>query len=270
MRSRNRIFVRAEAVLRVQQRLEEESYPRLQMTLIVALTSAFGLLSSFLLLRLGIDAMALRYPLALALAYVVFLLLIWLWLRTNAEDYKEDYSEGYVDVPDFPDALPSGASGTSGVPLRPIGDVNFGGGGATSGSFDVRTSPKAKPADAVSDAGGSSGSDADANEIVILLIVIALAIGLAFASFYLIYIAPTLLAEVLVDGTLSYALYRQIRGEDPAHWLITSVRRTFLPFLVIAIFLAIVGATLSAYAPGARSIGEVIHRTFATKPHNDG
>jgi hypothetical protein len=101
---------------------------------------------------------------------------------------------------------------------------------------------------------------ADADELAIPLLAVFLAVGLALASFYVIYIAPALLAEVLVDGALSYALYRYIRGDDPAHWLATAVRRTILPFLATAVFLAIVGATMSAYAPGARSIGEVVHR----------
>lgn len=256
MLPRHRVFVRAEAVLRAQRRLEEESYPRLQMTLIAALTGAFGLLSSFILLRLGVDEMALRYPLALALAYVMFLFLIWLWLRTNAEDY--------VEVPDFSNALPSGGGGTPGVPLRTGGGGDFGGGGA-SGSFDGPTPLTAESADPVRAVGESIGSAADADELAIPLIAIVLAIGLAFASFYVIYIAPALLAEVLVDGALSYALYRYIRGDDPAHWLITSVRRTFLPFLATAVFLAVIGAAMSAYAPGARSIGEVVHRAPTTK-----
>ncbi|TCO96867.1 hypothetical protein EV684_1284 [Rubrivivax gelatinosus] len=46
------------------------------MALLVALTGGFGLLASFTLLRLGLDSMALRYPLALAFAYLFFLFLI--------------------------------------------------------------------------------------------------------------------------------------------------------------------------------------------------
>ena len=105
----------------------------------------------------------------------------------------------------------------------------------------------------------------DADEFAIPLMAIVLAFGLALASFYVIYIAPTLLAEVLVDGTLSFALYRYIRGDDPAHWLVTAIRRSFLPFLATAVFLAIMGAAMAAYAPGAKSIGEVVHRAATTK-----
>lgn len=256
MPPRQRIFFRSQVVSRVQQKLEKESYPRLQMTLIAALTGAFGLLSSYILLLQGVDGMALRYPLALVLAYAMFLFLIWLWLRTNADDY--------TDIPDFPDALPSGGGGTPGLPLRSGRGGDFGGGGA-SGSFHESAYLAAESASPIRGVGESAASVAEADELAIPLLAVVLALGLALASFYVIYIAPALLAEVLVDGALSFALYRYMRGEDPAHWLATAVRRTILPFLATAVFLAIIGAAMSAYAPGARSIGEVIHRVSAAK-----
>lgn len=257
MPPRYRVFVRAEAVVRAQRKLERESYPRLQMTLITALTGAFGLLSSFFLLHHGVEGMALRYPLALAFAYVMFLFLIWLWLRTNAQDY--------VDAPDVSNLSPSGGgSGPSGVPMRTGGGGDFAGGGA-GGSFDEPVSLHAESASPLRGIGDHIGAAAEADEFAIPLLAIVLAAGLALASFYVIYMAPVLFAEVLVDGALSYALYRYLRGDDPEHWLVTAVRRTILPFLATAVFLALVGAAMSAYAPGARSIGEVVHHTAASK-----
>lgn len=247
-----KIFVRSQVVARVQRRLEEKSYPRLQMTLIAALTGAFGLLSSFLLLRQGVESMMLRYPLALVLAYAMFLFLIWLWMRTNASDY--------IDAPDLPSSFPSFGDGST-MPLR-SGD--FGGGGA-SGSFDGPTffaSEAVPPASSISK---PISAVAEAEDLAIPLIAVGLALGLALASFYVIYIAPMLLAEVLVDGALSFALYRYIRGNDPAHWLPTAIRRTMLPFLATGVFLVAMGAAMSAYAPGARSIGEVVHGPSNTR-----
>lgn len=63
---------RTQVVGLLQRHLEADSYPRLQMGLIVALTGGVGLLCSFVLLRLGMSTMALRYPLALLGAYVFF------------------------------------------------------------------------------------------------------------------------------------------------------------------------------------------------------
>jgi hypothetical protein len=244
-------FTRSHAILHVQRRLEEESFPRIQMTLIVALTGATGLLASFLLLRLGVDSMVVRYPLALAFAYLVFLFLLWLWLRTKPQDY--------LDVPDISN-LPGRGSGDISMPFRG-GGGEFGGGGA-SGSFDGPADLNAgvsAPSSSLSDA---AGSIVDADEIAIPIVAVALAIGLAVACLYVIYIAPILFAELLVDGALSYALYRHLRAKDSSsHWLATACRRTVLPFGATAIFLAIVGAAMSAYAPGARSVGEVVHHT---------
>ena len=64
---------RTQVVGLLRQKLEADSYPRMQMGLIVALTGGMGLLCSFVLLRLGMHAMALRYPLALLGAYLFFL-----------------------------------------------------------------------------------------------------------------------------------------------------------------------------------------------------
>lgn len=86
-------FTRSHAILRLKRRLEQDSFPRIQMSLIVGVTGAAGLLFSFLMLDAGVTSMALRYPLALLMAYGVFLVLLWFWLRTQAEDY--------VDIPEL-------------------------------------------------------------------------------------------------------------------------------------------------------------------------
>ena len=260
MPPRHRIFVRSHAIQQAQRKLEAESYPRLQMTLIATLTGAFGLLSSFLLLRQGVESMAILYPTAVLSAYVMFLFLIWLWLRTNRDDY--------VDVPDFSSPSSSGSGCGSGAevvaPIRSGGGGDFGGGGA-SARFDGVGSPVDDCPSLGSDIGDEVGAIAEADELAIPLLAVVMAVGLAFASLYVIYIAPALLAEVLVDGALSYALYRYVRGEDSEHWLPTAMRRTVLPFIATAIFLAAAGAGMAVYAPGARSIGEVV-RSGASTP----
>ena len=79
------------------------------------------------------------------------------------------------------------------------------------------------------------------------------------ASLYVVYLAPTLFAELLVDGVLSYTLYRHLHKVETHFWLSTAFKRTIIPFLLTAVFLALVGAAMAYYAPGAKSIGEVIH-----------
>jgi hypothetical protein len=234
---------RARAIRLMTERLSRDSFPRLQMALIVALTGGFGLLASFVLLQLGLGAMALRYPIALCCAYGFFLFLVWLWLRTNAADH--------LDLLDFADALPPLTGRAPG--LQSGGGGDFGGGGA-SAAFDGPSADGA-PMGRLGDAASAA---AEGEELAVPLLAIALAIGLALASLYVVYIAPVLFAEVLVDGALSYALFRHLRGQDPAHWLSSTVRRTVLPFAGTAVFVALVGAAMAAYAPGAQSIGQVL------------
>ena len=238
---------RDRAIQRVKEHLVRESFPRVQMALIVALTGGFGLLASFGMLRFGMDSMAIRYPLALTFAYLFFLFLIWLWLRTNAEDY--------LDVPDLPDLVPRPDLSASAQDFKSAGGGDFGGGGATGSFDDPAAEATSSPMRTVED---SAGSVVEADELAIPLVAIALAIGIALASLYVIYIAPILFAEVLVDGALSYALFRHLRGQDPQHWLSSTFRRTALPFAATAVFLIAVGVAMAAYAPGARSIGQVL------------
>jgi len=242
-------LTRSHAILRLKRRLEQDAFPRIQMSLIVGLTGAAGLLFSFLMLEAGVTSMALRYPLALLAAYGVFLLLLWLWLRTKAEDY--------VDIPDLSGLVPSGSGGGSSA--FEDGGGNFGGGGA-SGSFDGPASfaPVDSDSSPLAEATSAVG---DADELAIPLIAVAFALGLALASLYVVYAAPMLFAELLVDGALSYALYRKIKAADSPHWLESAVRRTALPFVLTGVFVSITGAAMAAYAPGAHSIGQVMQQT---------
>ncbi|WP_341646993.1 hypothetical protein [Thauera sp. SDU_THAU2] len=234
------------------------------MTLIAALTGGFGLLSSFVMLQLGLDSMAIRYPLAVCCAYLCFLFLVWLWLRTNAEDY--------LDLPDLsPGFGNTGRGQGSPAPEFRSGEGGDFGGGGASASFEA--SSGASDVIAIPPDGLATGASApfkevlspieDADELAIPLVALALAVGLAIASLYVIYIAPVVFAEVLVDGALSYALFRHLRGHDPRHWLTSAVSRTVVPFAATAVFVAILGAAMSAYAPGAVSIGQVFGHTSA-------
>ncbi len=244
-------FTRSHAILRIKRRLEQDAFPRLQMSLIVGITGAAGLLFSYIMLQLGVNSMSLRYPLALLAAYGIFLFLLWLWLRTKAEDY--------VDIPDFSGSVQSGSSECA--PTFEGGGGNFGGGGA-SGSFDGPSTFSSVDSDTSPLSEAASAMDG-ADELAIPLIAVALVLGIALASLYVVYAAPILFAELLVDGVLSYALYRRIKGADSPHWLESAVRRTALPFALTAIFVSATGAAMAAYAPGARSIGQVIaHSSF--------
>ena len=94
---------------------------------------------------------------------------------------------------------------------------------------------------------------------------LALAVGLAFASLYIVYIAPVLFAEVLVDGVLAYALFKHLKSEDRPFWLTSAVRSTLAPFALTAVFVSMSGLAMSWYAPEATSIGQVFKHASDSK-----
>lgn len=225
---------RSIALIRIQRELEYSAYPRLEMGIFVALTGAAGWVASALLLHWGMQSMATRYPLALGLAYLVFLALLWLWLRTTASEY---------DVPDLSDAADVADTLDAVLPRKGLH-------GGTQQPTAVHDEATNFP---------SLGSVGDADEFAIPLLAILLAAGLALASLYVVYMAPALFAELLLDGVLSYSLYRHLRRGDSSHWLSTAFRRTVMPFALTAVFVALVGAGLAAYAPGAHTLGQALH-----------
>ncbi|MES2940239.1 MAG: hypothetical protein V4864_21345 [Pseudomonadota bacterium] len=250
MQIRPRRFTRSLAIQQIRDRLVRDSFPRMQMTLLVSLTGAAGLLASFSLLHLGLHSMAARYPLALCVAYLFFLVLVWLWLRTNAKDY--------LDVPDLPSVFPVGGGSGFSPGMQSGGGGDFGGGGA-SGDFEGAAAAWDSAADTSGSAAGDAlGAVAGSDDAAVPLVVIALVVGLALASLYIVYIAPILFAEVLVDSGLSYALLRRLRKHDEQSWLVSAFKRTAIPFAATALFLAVVGAAMAFYAPGAASIGQVM------------
>ncbi|MBI5262715.1 MAG: hypothetical protein HY852_12965 [Bradyrhizobium sp.] len=217
------------------------------MLLLVTLTGASGFIASYILLHAGIVEIWLRYLAAFGVAYLLFLGLLWLWLRTRAKDY--------ADLPDLSDS-PSSGSGSSGTCFSGKGG-EFGGGGA-SGSFDASSEHVSVIGDSSSPVGDALGTAAEAEEFAIPLVVLVLVATMFFSSLFMIYSAPALFAELLVDGVLSASLYRRLRGLETRHWLETALRRTALPFALTAVIVSASGWGMALYAPGAHSIADVI------------
>lgn len=238
---------RRQVIHRIRSNLERNSYPRLQMLLLVNLTGVAGFSASYLLLRAGVLEMWLRYLASIGIAYVVFLMLLWLWLRTRNDDYAE--------VPDIPLSMGSDHTSYSGQ------GGEFGGGGA-SGSFDGPALESSLPNES-GPLGDAVASAAEAEEFAIPLFAIILVAVLLMSSLLIVLSAPTLFAELLVDGVLSASLYRRLRGLQTRHWLETAFRRTAWSFFLTATLVSASGWGMEKYAPGSHSIGEVL--TYARK-----
>lgn len=263
---------REELVEKVRKRLERHSLPRLQMSVLLALTGGTGFLSSFALLKLGVDSMALRYPVAVALAYGVFLLLLRIWLRLQRDSWQS------VDIPDIVDLGEAVVDGAGSL-VRGAGRFaghggNFGGAGSSAG-FDAPPAALAMnppaPAPAVQavprSGGGTGGSkgggggfnfsfDLDEGGLLVLLAVLVMAVTTMGAVVWILWTAPALLAEVLVDGLVLTGLYRRLKNApEPGYWLASAIRRTWISAVVVALLFSFAGYLLQTAVPEARSIG---------------
>jgi hypothetical protein len=230
----------------IKQRLLRRSTPRLQVSFLLLITGFAGFLASFLLLHLGIIRMWVRYPVVILISYGVFLLLlcIWLWFRGRSLDLD-------LDSPASDLSFPDGTAFDEGVGF---GGGEAGGGGA-GGSWDESISTSSSVAS--SNTSSSGGFDLGSDEgCLIVIAIIAFVAGLV-ACFYVIYIAPALLAEILVDGVLVAGLYRRVRNIEQRHWLLAAVRRTLAPAILAAMFFAVAGWGLQKAVPEAQTIGQV-------------
>lgn len=194
--------------------------PRVQMMLLLAATGGAGFFASYGLLRLGVDRMALRYPLAVGAAYLVFFLLLRLWLVLQQDpdlDLVVDGADAGLDGMSFGSSSPD----SSGSSL----DLDIG-------------AP-------------------DLDEGIFLIVLAAVAAVVLGAVVYVIYLAPLLLAEVLVDGVLLVGFYKRLKGPEPEHWALCAVRRTWIPAIIVAVTFFFAGVVFESLAPDARSIGGV-------------
>ena len=203
--------------------------PRFQMMLLLSAAGGAGFLASYGLLQLGLDQMALRYPLAVGIAYLVFFLLLRLWLTLQEDpdfDLVVDAADAGVEVMSFGSSLPSSpapAASPSGSPSGPSLDIGV----------------------------------PDLDEGIFLVVLAAVAAVILGAAFYVIYLAPLLLAEVLVDGVLLVGFYKRLKRPQPEHWALCAVRRTWLPAIIVAVTFFFAGVIFQSLAPEARSIGGV-------------
>lgn len=253
----SRFTARSKLVRQMQDRLQAQSWPRVQMSLIVAFTGLAGLLMSAVLLRLGVHHMGWRYPVVTLLAYGAFLGLLWVWMRTRPDDWG-DVADG-VDVGS--DVMDMASAG-----FRVRGSGGGGGGGNMPSSGSVRTPGlnlrDAEPVSSSSSSGGSGGFDlgdvADADELAVVVLVIVAVVALASAGAYIVVQAPTLLAEVALDGAVVGSLYHRLHQAERQHWAHSAWQYTRWPLLILVATMAVVGWGLQHAAPGAHTVGQAL------------
>ena len=219
------------------------------MLLILLLTGTAGFLISFVLLEAGLTRMGLRYPLAILLAYCVFLLLLRLWLYVHEKDHHVNFNDDLSDL-NLPFTAVSRKAGT----FRFGGGSDFSGGGA-GGSWGESVAS----AGISGDSSLLSNIDLDSDSVKMWLVVIAIAaiLGGVIASLYVVFIAPALLSEILVDGVLVAGLYRRMKNVERRYWLIAALKRTWVPLTIVVLMFTVAGYSMEKAVPGAHSIGGV-------------
>jgi hypothetical protein len=249
------------------------------MTAIVTATAAVGLLASYVLLHMGVTRMDVRYPVAVAVAYAAFLGLVAVWLRRYRLRTREANELGpneiNLDIADIPLEVLWHES-TS-------GDTHaVGGGGGLSGAGEpaswIGSAPNAPMAhppvvsqtSAISDMGGAGNFDLEEGALWLLplAIMVVLALGVLL---YVVYIAPALLAELLIDAGLAAGLYRRLAKDERRSWLTTAIRNTVMPACFVAVLLSVSGFVMQAVYPDTVSIGGVARHIGGStdQQHND-
>lgn len=261
---------RERVIERVKGRLLRHGKPRIQMFLILSATGAVGFFISYALLHIGLTRMWLRYPICILLAYCVFLLILRFWLFSHSKEQESglDIDPSILDVdPSALNLLPADVGGGSGDGISIFGGGGDFGGGGAGGSWGEAVSSASNVSGSggggggggsVSSSGGGGGIfDFDLDEGCLIVLAIAAVFAALFASLYVVYIAPELLAEILVDGLLVGGLYKRMKGLERRNWLETAVRKTLLPALIVALLFSVAGYLFQKAVPRANSIGDV-------------
>lgn len=264
---------------RVRRHLVQRLYCRFHMSLILGSAALAAMLVSWAMLQMNVDSMWIRYLVAVAGAYAVFLLGVALWLRYVARVRREpevQTSGSALDGGDPVDALnvvdvvgdlASGAGRSGG---RLPGGGNFGGGGA-SGSWSEPGLQQGFMADSSAPIRSTGKGfdfnfdfDLDGDGLVVLVLALAVIAAVIFASGYIVWFAPDILAEAVVGAALAGSLAKTAKHEDGGGWVLGVVKKTWWPFAIVMVLS--VGFALyaqSAY-PDARTAKEVMSRALAS------
>ncbi|MBC7543697.1 MAG: hypothetical protein H7338_13300 [Candidatus Sericytochromatia bacterium] len=270
---------------------------RMHMSLILLVTGVGGFVTNRLLLRMGMPSMALRFALAVLVAYGIFLLCVRLWLAYMRRVHRAASPTGVATdvIEGVSEAVwrSTGFDGATGADVaRPVSETGnaaagtfweAGGGapagetgGAAAGEFwgTAGTAPDeasvhaaavpflASSTDSAGEAGGGGDWGVDLGDdsgIGLALIALALIASVVFgAGIYLLWEAPTILAEVAFQVVITWSIKRSAGRMDETLWLSAVAKGTAVPFLIVLFVATIVGWTVQVYYPGVQSLGDLL------------
>jgi len=245
-------------VERMRARLEAGYWPRVHCMLLVSLSAAAAFLTSVLLMVLQIRWMAVRYGVAAVAGYATFLFLLRTWVRWkwSRASFASD-SDGGID--------PGDLIGNVDIPMPslPHGAANFAsgggrsGGGGASGVWDSAVKSVSPAKGGGGGKGGGWGLDLDGDDLFWVIVAVVAAFGGAVAIGYVIYIAPTLLAEAIVNGAVAGKVYHGMQKRDHEFWTEQIFKRTIVSGAIVIVCAVVAGYAFNRIAPEAVSIGGV-------------
>ncbi|MBI5084244.1 MAG: hypothetical protein HZB13_06560 [Acidobacteria bacterium] len=248
---------------RFKQRIVRRHMVRFHMALILAATTASGLLSSKLLLEAGILSVRMRYPLAVMAASVIFLGLTRLWVgyvligRPSKGRSWFNWGADSLDVPAWGGGGGGQASGVS------FGGGDSGGGGASS-SWEGGATAELAPSTGGGGGGGgnwfpSLNLDIDLDDgIWILVLLAALVAAILGAGAYLVYAAPEILPDAALSALMASSLSRAAKRAQTQGWATSVLRATWIPMAVILLLAAGLGFAVHHSCPAAAKLADVL------------
>lgn len=220
---------RDRAICYFTERMNRRGGARLQMFFYLTVCTLVMVLTSFYLHTFGVNSMTFRYPLSISVAYVLFLVLLGHFVSHHrARHRKTIASRGHffnADVTIFPHSPSSHIAADS---ITTSGSCGSGPG------FSL-------------DVGGGDG-------ILVVLMIAITGIVTLLTTGLVLYNAPLILAEILTDGALFVQSFGHNGSMTPQNWLFNSLRRTGLPFVIMAGWLTICGLALETLAPKATTM----------------
>lgn len=231
------------------------------MSIVVLLTGLFGLLAAKVLRAAGLESPGLRYPLVVVASYAVLLGLLRLWVSVQRRRGEwHEYADAAADRADAAESALDAAELAADT-AELAADATELAADATRVALDAS---KGVEWPSVGLPGGLDVDldlDVDVEGIVVVLAVALLATLAAllfFSGSYLVWIAPELLAELLLDCALVGSVYGRLGRRDRRHWLDGALRRTWWLALGTTGFAALAGAFIPRALHGATSLGDVL------------
>ena len=208
--------------------LSRERMPRLVMSFALILTAGAGFFCSRLLVRAGLEVMAVRYLISTLVAWGILIVLIRLWIEIERRKFN------------------------SPADLAQIAEHQ--GHEYENPSWEHAGNAAVRALDAA-----SSSVDEPLGCLIGLLIaaVLFLFVGVLCGFFMLIASAPALLAEAFLDAVVAGFLARGLRTHDAQWWAVGIIRRTWRVAIPLALLLAAAGLALQIWNPAILTLGDL-------------